>query len=438
MSATVDNAGNQFAEKGKNESPQISEPLKKKGDKESKADPPIVKKEPDNTDKKPAPPDAKEAEAFFKMAKAAQDKAEAAERRATELLAKAEELEKKNDRDRRKLAEDMANAEKEIAEKRQELAALQKKEKAKTLTPEKQAIFDTLKAYVESDSWEKQLTYVFDSKNIEPILKERFKKEGFGAAKLNSIEEHDKKKGIFIVKVSTDFSDFFYVVRKASDGYKVDWPASVGYNPTSMKTLDAKFPENPVKVRVLAEIGTYFNYEYGNSRQTHYSIGLREARFPGVYHGFMSKNHPDAERIFNILKDGRQHRLTLEIDVLGPFGNKMEQGLGKEVFSIQKLVSDSWFFAEPEDKPEPNKDGQPEKKKDVEQPERPPDLMVIFQHSPRKSVAKLIKRGSPIPAGWEGGPGRFLSIQIAQKEMKLSAELADGKEGESASLTSLK
>jgi hypothetical protein len=61
--------------------------------------------------------------------------------------------------------------------------------------------------------------------------------------------------------------------------------------------------------------------------------------------------------------------------------------------------------------------------------------MVIFQHSPHKSVAKLVRRGSPIPPGWEGGGGRLLSPEMAERETRLSALLANGNEGDTATLT---
>jgi hypothetical protein len=71
----------------------------------------------------------------------------------------------------------------------------------------------------------------------------------------------------------------------------------------------------------------------------------------------------------------------------------------------------------------------------TKQPDQPPDLMVIFQHSPRTSIAKLVKRGSQIPAGWQGGAGRILSPEIFQRENQLGAMLADRNEGETATLT---
>ena len=72
------------------------------------------------------------------------------------------------------------------------------------------------------------------------------------------------------------------------------------------------------------------------------------------------------------------------------------------------------------------------------QPEQPPDLTVIFKHSPGKSIAKLVRRGSPIPDGWQGGAGRLVSIEVGQAEGQLSAMLADGKEGETATLARLR
>jgi hypothetical protein len=90
----------------------------------------------------------------------------------------------------------------------------------------------------------------------------------------------------------------------------------------------------------------------------------------------------------------------------------------------------------PVDKPAEKPAEQPTQKPAEKPPAKPPeDLMVIFQHSPQESIAKLVKSGSPIPAGWEGGAGRTLSLEIYQRELQLSATLANGKEGDTATLT---
>lgn len=62
-----------------------------------------------------------------------------------------------------------------------------------------------------------------------------------------------------------------------------------------------------------------------------------------------------------------------------------------------------------------------------------PELVVIFQHSPRKSVGKLVQKGSAVPPGWEGGGGRTLSLELFQRESNISALLSNGKEGDTAS-----
>jgi len=61
------------------------------------------------------------------------------------------------------------------------------------------------------------------------------------------------------------------------------------------------------------------------------------------------------------------------------------------------------------------------------------ELRVIFQHTPRKSVGKLVQEGSETPSGWQGGPGRTLSLELYQRESNISALLSGGKEGDTAS-----
>jgi hypothetical protein len=62
-------------------------------------------------------------------------------------------------------------------------------------------------------------------------------------------------------------------------------------------------------------------------------------------------------------------------------------------------------------------------------------LQTIFQHSPRKSIAKLVKEGSEIPPGWEGGPQwRKLTPELLQRENYLTAVLSHGVEGDTAEM----
>ena len=78
---------------------------------------------------------------------------------------------------------------------------------------------------------------------------------------------------------------------------------------------------------------------------------------------------------------------------------------------------------------------QPEQSSRAQQEqEQPPELRAIFQHSKTKSVGKLWRMDRPIPAGWQGGAGRVLSLEFSQRENQLSATLAGGEEGQMASL----
>lgn len=75
--------------------------------------------------------------------------------------------------------------------------------------------------------------------------------------------------------------------------------------------------------------------------------------------------------------------------------------------------------------------------KNARSPAQEPDLMLVFQHSPKVSVGKLVKENSPIPPGWEGGGGRILSPEYARRELDIAATLTDGKEGDTASVERL-
>jgi hypothetical protein len=69
--------------------------------------------------------------------------------------------------------------------------------------------------------------------------------------------------------------------------------------------------------------------------------------------------------------------------------------------------------------------------KPVSEPTEPVELDTIYQISPRRIVAKLVKKGSPIPPGWQSGGG-VMSFEQSNAMLQLSAVLAGGKEGDTA------
>ena len=50
--------------------------------------------------------------------------------------------------------------------------------------------------------------------------------------------------------------------KKTSNGFKIDWEATRGYNPVSFRTFKANFSSQPTEFRVYANLYNYYNYNW--------------------------------------------------------------------------------------------------------------------------------------------------------------------------------
>ncbi len=96
-----------------------------------------------------------------------------------------------------------------------------------------------------------------------------------------------------------------------------------GREPADM-TLAAFFaqrPEKPTKLALRCRLDNFRSREYQGTANTHYSIQVFEdGNFWGG-HAHVRKDSEVGRRIFERLKDGKEHRLTIEVVLQGPDGN---------------------------------------------------------------------------------------------------------------------
>lgn len=131
--------------------------------------------------------------------------------------------------------------------------------------------------------------------------------------------------------------------RRTSEGFKIDWEAFVGYNPTPLKVFMAERPDSAFVFRVECELADYYNFAFSGAKDTHLSVSLREYNPNSFAHGYVSKDSPDGKRIHQLLRDGQRHKLTLELRHVGPDGILIDRA-GSSVVSITRLVSESWVL----------------------------------------------------------------------------------------------
>jgi hypothetical protein len=107
-------------------------------------------------------------------------------------------------------------------------------------------------------------------------------------------------------------------------------------------TLAAYLAQRPDKPTVLGELSckldNYYNFDYRDSAQTHYSVNLfSEVSFTHA-HAWVSKDSAAGRRIFAALQDGRAHPLTLKVVLEGPYGTPTPPG--RQEMAIVEVMDD--------------------------------------------------------------------------------------------------
>jgi hypothetical protein len=134
---------------------------------------------------------------------------------------------------------------------------------------------------------------------------------------------------------------FNFPVRPTPAGYKIDWEAAVGHNPTALRTFIIQRPKGATRFRLQCELATHYHGEFFDCKDTHYSVLLKQEDPIELAHGFIAKNSAEGRKLFELLKDGRRHEVTLEFQNVGPYGQPLDRPTFK-VVSITRVVSASW------------------------------------------------------------------------------------------------
>ena len=125
-------------------------------------------------------------------------------------------------------------------------------------------------------------------------------------------------------------------VRKHDNIWLIDWRANSGWNPIRLKVFNATTPSDEFTFRVFAELSASYYGPYSHSQDTHYSIRLKDTSAELAFvQGYANKTTRAGEKLFDILKDGNAHRITVLIQC-----NDRQSG----TVDILDVVSDTWFI----------------------------------------------------------------------------------------------
>lgn len=129
------------------------------------------------------------------------------------------------------------------------------------------------------------------------------------------------------VLVDWSGKSLFFYLEPVGESWLIDWPSLVEYSDLPTATLMATRPTVPTRMRCMAEISDYYNYDYLDAQRTHWSFRLHPADSQtAMIHAYVTKSSPLGARMFNAHKDGKSHPCVVDITfpVNDPRGNCVE------------------------------------------------------------------------------------------------------------------
>ena len=216
-----------------------------------------------------------------------------------------------------------------------------------TTAPQNLTAIETVRAYLSTPSNRDRMAFVLNPEKVKPLEDAYWNELWAGHPRewfeiLTDTDPAPTPAGGIVIKVNIRrvgqrLYDFY--LKKTDNGYRIDWEITVGYNPTSIKMLQATKPTTPVRLRLLAKIDDYWNYNASqNARESYWSIMLNGADVD-LGHGYVEKNTEIGQRISKILEDGNKHKMVLEVKFISSSSSSIYCLL------ITKIVTlDGWWY----------------------------------------------------------------------------------------------
>ena len=217
-----------------------------------------------------------------------------------------------------------------------------------------------MEKYLTTKKWQDRLLYILDSSAVKPVMEEYYKNVEF--IKLPKISDINQIKIIdssitedSVMLISITFIDkevsgdgiksapVFYYVKNTKNGLKVDWLGSIGYNPIKLNVYKATKPKDAVIFRLACKLSDYYNYGYREKENEYYSI-LCTSMYNNDHEedasltGYILKKSDDGIKLFEILKDGNFHYVTIALK----YDYKSEGS--SAIVAIKKFINAGWHY----------------------------------------------------------------------------------------------
>ena len=230
-------------------------------------------------------------------------------------------------------SEQLDQANQTIADLRQKLAS--GAAAAQKPATYRDSIADLIEKYTSCTSWQERLKYVMEPERVRPFM-QKYYGEGFSPVIRSAEEIKNKAFQRFNGKNYVFYTCCGYYAVQTPDGYRLDWEATVEYNPVTCTELADKIGQS-------AEIrGRFWHsrlYDYDNDNDYYRGFvagGMTDINGKTTYF-LTEKGSAIDKRLFAMLKNGASIDMILKIKSLPDTDSE-----GYQYFLITDIISTSF------------------------------------------------------------------------------------------------
>lgn len=193
------------------------------------------------------------------------------------------------------------------------------------------SIADLIEKYTSCTSWQEALRYVMEPERVRPIMQKYYADQGFSPT-IWTAEEILKNEAFrrFNGKNYVIYKCVNFYAVQTPDGYRIDWEATVEYNPVTHTELADKIGQS-------AEIRGYFHYAsyYDNDYFRGFTAGGMYNTDGNSTFFLTEKGSAIDKRLFAMLKNGADIDMILKI-------KSLRDSEGYQYFLVTDIISTSF------------------------------------------------------------------------------------------------
>jgi hypothetical protein len=202
---------------------------------------------------------------------------------------------------------------------------------------ETDSIIYLIQKYYSAKRWEDRLPLVLNSDKVKPLMAESYQNK-FSSKTIekqrinvpNTNYQRDKTFKVFVDGVIT-------YLKRTSQGFKIDWEATYGYNTIDPSVICSEKSTIPTKIRVEVKLDDYYPPDYGITKSGYVALHISGC----IGSCYISLSNSKAIELKKILSDGKYHELIIE----GAFKTyywSYDNSNSLDYFIITKFIKEGW------------------------------------------------------------------------------------------------